>query len=75
MKTLTFKIPEGMDEKIRRAAARRNESFSDLIRRAVAREIEEDSGDFARLAAPYRGMFEGSPDLSTREGYGDQDHR
>jgi len=75
MKTVTLKIPDSLDVKIRRAVARRKETFSDLARRALAREIEEDSGDFARLAAPYRGMFEGPRDLSSREGYGDQNHR
>lgn len=31
-------------------------------------------GRFARLAAPCRGMTKGPPDLSSREGYGDQNH-
>ncbi len=75
MKTVTLKIPDSLDVKIRRAAARRKESFSDLARRALAREVEEHEVDFARLTAPYRGMFEGAPDFSIREGYGDQDHQ
>lgn len=75
MKTVTLKIPDDLDVKIRRAIARRKETFSDLARRALAREIEQDGVDFARLAAPYRGMFEGARDLSSREGYGNPDHR
>ena len=75
MKTVTLKIPDSLDVRIRRAVARRKETFSELARRALAREIEEHEGDFARLAAPYRGMFEGPRDLSSREGYGDQNHR
>jgi Arc/MetJ-type ribon-helix-helix transcriptional regulator len=75
MKTVTLKIPDSLDVKIRRAIAQRGESFSDLARRALAREIEEREVDFARLAAPYRGMFQGPSDLSSREGYGDQNHR
>ena len=75
MKTVTLKIPDSLDVKIRRAITKRKESFSDLARRALAREIEEREVDFARLAAPYRGMFKGPSDLSSREGYGDQDHR
>ena len=75
MKTVTLKIPDGLDVKIRRALTKRKESFSDLARRALAREIEEREVDFARLAAPYRGMFKGPYDLSSREGYGDKNHR
>lgn len=75
MKTVTLKISDSLDAKIRRAAARRNESFSDLARRALARETEEAEIDFVRLAAPYRGMFKGPRDVSSREGYGSQNDR
>jgi hypothetical protein len=75
MKTVTLKIPLGLDAKIRRAIARRKESFSELARRALIREVENHEIDFARLAAPYRGMFRGARDLSTREGYGTKKHR
>jgi predicted transcriptional regulator len=75
MKTVTLKIPDGLDVKIQRAITRRKESFSHLARRALAREVEEHEVDFARLAAPYRGMFKGARDLSGREGYGNKNHR
>ena len=75
MKTVTLKIPDNLAAKIRRTITRRKESFSDLARRALAREIEEQEVDFARLATPYRGMFNGARDLSSREGYGDNHHR
>ena len=75
MKTVTLKIPDGLDVKIRRALTRRKESFSDLARRALAREVEEGDVDFAKLAAPYRGMFKGPANLSSREGYGNKNHR
>lgn len=75
MKTVTLKIPENLDAKIRRAVAQRKESFSTLARRALAREVEEGEVDFVRLATPYRAMFAGALDLSSREGYGDQDPR
>jgi hypothetical protein len=75
MKTVTLKIPDSLDVRIRRAITRRKESFSDLARRALAREVEEGELDFARLAAPYCGMFRGASDLSSREGYGDKNHR
>lgn len=75
MKTVTLKISDGLEAKIRRAMARRKESFSELARRALVRETEEQEADFARLAAPYQGILKGPSDLSSREGYGDQDHR
>jgi Arc/MetJ-type ribon-helix-helix transcriptional regulator len=75
METVTLRIPDHLDAKIRRAVARRNESFSDLARRALARETEEHEVDFARLAAPYRGMFNGPRNLSSREGYGSKNDR
>jgi hypothetical protein len=75
MRTVTLKIPDHLDVKIRRAIARRKESFSDLARRALVRETEAHEIDFARLAAPYRGMFKGPRDLSSREGYGNKNHR
>jgi predicted transcriptional regulator len=75
MKTVTLKIPDGLDVKIQRAITRRKESFSHLARRALAREVEEHEVDFARLAAPYRGMFKGARDLSGCEGYGNKNHR
>jgi hypothetical protein len=75
VRTVTLRIPDDLDVKIQRAIARRKESFSDLARRALARETEEPDVDFARLAAPYRGMFRGPCNLSSREGYGNKDDR
>lgn len=75
MKTVTLKIPESLAAKLRRVAARRKETFSELARRALAREVEDHETDFARLAAPYRGMFRGPGDLSMREGYGNRNSR
>jgi len=68
MKTVTIKIPESMNQKLRKRAATQQEGFSETVRRALAKEL--DSGtDFANLAAPYQGMFHGPADLSMREGY------
>jgi hypothetical protein len=75
MKTVTLKIPDSLDLKLRKALARRKESFSELARRALRREMAEHEVDFAKLAAPYRGMFVGPSDLSKREGYGSKKHR
>ena len=75
MKTLTVKIPEALDTQLRRKAEEGNEPVSAVIRRALMREMEADAADFAKLAAPYRGMFSGPADLSTREGYGSHESR
>lgn len=45
------------------------------VDRALARELEDTEDGFAKHAAPYRGMFGGEPDLSSREGYGHQSPR
>jgi predicted transcriptional regulator len=70
MKTLTVKIPQALDDELRRKAKQANEPVSALVRRALMRDLESDTVDFAKLAKPYRGMFSGPADLSTREGYG-----
>jgi predicted transcriptional regulator len=75
MKTLTVKIPEALETKLRRKAKAGKEPVSALVRRALVREMEADTADFAKLAAPYRGMFSGPADLSTREGYGSRESR
>jgi hypothetical protein len=70
VKALTVKIPETLDARLRRKAKAGNESVSEVVRRALIRETDGDPVDFAKMAAPYRGMFSGPVDLSTREGYG-----
>ena len=75
MKSITVKIPESLDSSLRLKAKKSGQPVSELVRRALVREIECESQDFARLAAPYRGMFSGPPDLSAREGYGSQESR
>jgi len=73
MKSITIKIPESLDSSLRLKAKKSGQPVSELVRRAVVREMESESDDFARLAAPYRGIFSGPADLSTREGYGSQE--
>ena len=75
MKTLTLKISESLKMKLRDKAKASNQSVSEVVRRALIREVEADAVDFSKLAAPYRGMFSGPADLSTREGYGDRESR
>ncbi|MDP3849451.1 MAG: hypothetical protein Q8Q59_03035 [Luteolibacter sp.] len=49
--------------------------MSVIVRRALAREMEADAVDFAKLASSNVGMFSGPADLSTREGYGSRESR
>ena len=70
MKTLTVKIPEALEATLRRKAKAGKVPLSAIVRQALTREMEADTADFAKLAAPYCGMFSGPADLSTREGYG-----
>ena len=51
MKTITAKIPDALNEKLRKSAALKKEHFSETIRRALTRELDGDV-DFAALAAP-----------------------
>jgi hypothetical protein len=75
MKTVTVKIPEALDRKLRKKAKESNEPISVIVRRALCREIETDGVDFSKLAPPYKGMFSGPADLSTRAGYGSRESR
>ena len=75
MKTLTVRIPEALEIKLRNRAKASNQPVSEVLRRALMREMEADAVDFSKLAVPYRGMFSGPADLSTREGYGDHESR
>ena len=75
MKILTVKIPEALDARLRKRAKAASEPVSAIVRRALAREVESDAADFSKLAAPYRGLFSGPADLSTREGYGGRESR
>lgn len=75
MKPLTVKIPESLEEKLRSKAKAANVPVSEIVRRALTREMESDAIDFSKLAAPYVGMFFGPSDLSTREGYGSRESR
>jgi predicted transcriptional regulator len=70
MPSLTVKIPSSLDKKLRTVALKRREQLSTLARRALEKEVAAGVPDFAKLAANYKGMFNGPRDLSEREGYG-----
>ena len=42
----------------------------EMLREWLEKKVAGDTPSFATLAEPYRGMFRGPRDLSTREGYG-----
>jgi predicted transcriptional regulator len=81
MKILTVKIPQAIEKKFREKAKAANQSASEIVRHALAREIDADAEaeaeavDFAKLAAPYIGMFSGPADLSDCGGYGSRKSR
>ncbi len=51
MKTVSFKIPDELDRKIKRRLARSGERFSDLVRRALEQEAKAGEPDFSTMAA------------------------
>jgi len=75
MTSLTVKLPEALDRKLRSAARSRGEKLSVLARRALEKEVTAEAPDFAKMAERYKGMFHGPTDLSSREGYGSQNDR
>jgi hypothetical protein len=75
MVSITVKLPVNLDKRLRATARRQGEGISTLIRRALEREISGDGPDFAKMAAPYKGMFRGPGDLSVRKAYQRHDDR
>jgi predicted transcriptional regulator len=75
MTSITVKLSEALDRKLRSVAKSRGENVSELARRALEKEVAEGVPDFAKMAERYKGMFNGPTDLSSREGYGSLDAR
>jgi len=69
VKTLTAKIPRGLETRLRLLARKRQETVSETVRKALDREVQGDLR-FAELAQEYCGMFAGPRNLSSRRGYG-----
>lgn len=57
MKSLTVKIPEALETKLRNKAKAGNEPVSAVVRRALAREMEADVVDFPSRPRPIAGCF------------------
>jgi len=70
MTSITIKVPLALNRKLRQAAKARGETLSEVARKALERDVDLPAPDFAKLAAPFKGMYSGPKDLSTREGYG-----
>jgi predicted transcriptional regulator len=74
MRTVSIKLPEGLDERVDQLAKRRGISRSEVIRAAVERYTAAEAESFAVRAADLAGSVEGASDLSHAahhlEGYG-----
>ncbi len=78
MKTLSLKLPEALDAKLRAAAKRRRTTLSAMARAALEAYLNDKQkapkGSFLDLAGDLIGSVEGPGDLATNpkymEGYG-----
>lgn len=78
MKTLTLKLPEGLDARLAATAAKTGSSKSDVARRAIEAFLEQlgrpQAGSCLDLAKDLAGCLEGPGDLSYNkqrlQGYG-----
>jgi len=74
MKTLSFKVPAGLDRKLAAVVKRRGVRKSVLVREALSRYLEESSelrrGSFLDLAGELFGCVKGAPaDLASNPRY------
>ena len=69
MKTISLKVPEGLDAHLERLAADRGTSKSELVRQALEAHLdsllEAGAGSFGALAGDLAGCILGPADLST----------
>ncbi len=69
MKTLTLKLPEGLEARLTTFARQTGQSRSEIVRRAIAQYISGGNkahpGSFLDLAKDLAGTIDGPPDLST----------
>lgn len=78
MKTVTLKLAENLEKRLKAFSRNEGISQSEIIRRALldyfSNEENAKSGSFLDLARDLAGSIEGPPDLSTNtahlEGYG-----
>jgi hypothetical protein len=75
MKTISLKLPDELCKKLERAARKRSQSKSEVVRAALTQFLERDQPiSVLDLAGDLVGCIEGPVDLSTNpkymEGYG-----
>lgn len=78
MRTVSLKIPDELEAKVRVVAARRGTTRSAVMRDALEAYVDAagraSAGDFAALAADLNGCIDGPDDLSVSDlhmaGYG-----
>jgi hypothetical protein len=78
MKTLTLKLPEGLETRLISFARKKGQSKSEIVRRALIQYLSRNDtrqlGSFLDLSRDLAGSVEGPPDLSTNkahlDGYG-----
>jgi hypothetical protein len=73
MKTISLKVPEGLDAHLERLAADQGTSKSELVRQALEAHLGSllgaGGGSFAVLAGDLAGCILGPSDLSTSPGH------
>jgi predicted transcriptional regulator len=65
MRTVSFKLPENLDEAITKLAKRHRSTRSALVRRALEAFAREGGGSVTALAKDLAGSIEGPSGLST----------
>ena len=74
MRTVSFKLPEALDDALTDLAQRRNVSRSAVVRESLAALATDTHRSVTALAGSLVGSLEGLPDLSTNPahmtGYG-----
>ncbi len=75
MRTVSFKLPPDLDDRLSRLAEARRTSRSALVREALSSLPPEDGRSVTALAGDLIGSLDGPEDLSTNErhldGYGE----
>jgi predicted transcriptional regulator len=69
MRTVSFKLPEDLDEKLDHLALERGTSRSALVREAIAAMSSRATNSVTVLAGELVGSVDGPADLSTNRGH------
>jgi hypothetical protein len=70
--TLSFHVPPGLEQKVRKAAKQRGVPVSRFLKETLEKELQRQSTSFGELARRVAGIVNsGQGDLSMREGFDD----